>query len=338
LYIFIANLFGASMKNNAIKSVLVSAALLATQQLNAQYISTIIGNGVPASAYTGDGGLAVNAGLNGPSSVTFDGAGNLYIADMNHNVVRKVNTLGVISTIAGTGVAGYSGNDSAAINARLNHPTGVAVDLAGNIFIADNGNNVIRKVSTSGVITTYAGTGVAGYSGDLGLAIAARLTSPQGVAIDGSGRLYIADAGNNVVRAISDTGTIYTVAGTGVPGNSGNGGVATVATLHYPTSVAVDVIGNIYIADFYNNVVKKVNTDGIISVVAGSGAVGISGDGGAATMASMYYPSAISIDGARSIYIADQGNNVVRKVDSAGTISRLPVPTLVAIAVMADSL
>jgi hypothetical protein len=310
------------MKKYTILSFLLFGSVLSS---NAQYISTVAGNGVGAGTgsgtYAGDGGVATAAGLFGLTSVAFDGAGNIYIADKNNNVIRKVNTLGVISTIAGTGVAGYSGDGGAAISARLNQPYGVAVDNTGTVYISDNGNNVIRKVSSAGIIFTYAGTGAAGYSGDGGAATAATLNSPQGIVLSDSGWLYIADASNNVVRVVDSAKKILTVAGTGAAGYSGNGGMATSAALHYPTSVALDVYQNIYVSDYLNNVVRKISAaTGTISTVAGNGTMGAAGDGGAATAAQLHFPSGVSVDGARNLYIADQGNNVVRRVDSTGII------------------
>ncbi|MES2703222.1 MAG: T9SS type A sorting domain-containing protein [Bacteroidota bacterium] len=313
------------MKKRIILSFLLLTSLCKADLLHAQYISTVVGNGVGAGTgtgtYTGDGGLAINAGLFGLTTIAFDAAGNMYIADQNNNAVRKVNTSGVITTIAGKGVAGYSGDDTLGVAAMLNKPYGVAVDYMGNVYISDNGNNVIRKVNSAGIITTFAGTGVAGYSGDMGPANMARLKGPQGLAVDGSGNLYIADADNHVVRKISTTGAIATIAGTGTPGYSGNGGPATAAALHYPTAVAFDIFGNLYITDYLNNVVRKVSTSGTITTVAGTGVMGLSGDGGAATAAKLHYPSGVSIDGARNVYIADQGNNAVRRVDSNGIIT-----------------
>lgn len=310
-----------SMKKSTILSFILFASVLSSK---AQFISTIAGNGVGSGTgtgtYSGNGGLATAAGMFGLTSVAFDGSGNLYIADRNNNVVRKVNTMGIISTVAGTGVAGYSGDGGAATSAMLNLPYGIAVDNTGNIFISDNGNNVIRKVNSAGVISTYAGTGVAGYSGDTGPATSATLNSPQGIVLNDSGWLFIADANNNAVRVVDSAKKMLTVAGTGLAGNSGNGGMATAATLHYPVSVALDIYNNLYIADYLNNVVRKVNTSGVISTVAGNGTMGVSGDGGVATSAQLHFPSGVSVDGARNLYIADQGNNAVRRVDSNGTI------------------
>jgi sugar lactone lactonase YvrE len=300
------------------------ACLLGGPVTKAQYISTYAGNGYGAGtgtgSYTGDGGVAVYATLNSPSAVTFDGAGNIYIADAHNHVVRKVVPTGIITTVAGTGTAGYSGDGGMATAAKLNDPNGVAVDVAGNVFIADR-NNVIRKVSTAGVISTYAGTGTAGYSGDNGHADSAQLNDPRGMAIDAYGTLFVADAGNHVIRRIDTARIITTVAGTGAFGYSGNGGAATAAKLNFPTDVAVDVFGNLYIADYWNQVVRKVDAIGNISTIAGNTVIGFGGDGALATNANLHFPSGVSVDAARNVYIADQGNSRVRKVDTMGIIT-----------------
>jgi len=294
------------------------------QHLQAQYIYTFAGNGYGASTgiggYTGNGGLAYAAELNACSGVTFDGAGNVYIADRNNNVVRKVNTSGIISTFAGTGTAGYSGDNGPATLAKLNQPYGVASDAAGNVYIADYNNNVIRKVSTTGTITTYAGVGLPGYSGDIGPATAAGLNGPTGVAVDTTGNLFIADANNNVVREVM-SGSIYTIAGTGTHGYSGDGDFAVNAKLYYPVSVAVDPYDQLYIADFNNHVVRKIDTLGKISTFAGNGTVGHSGDGHPATMANLHNPAGVSVYGFGNVYISDEGNNAIRMVNSSGIIT-----------------
>ena len=214
-----------------------------------------------------------------------DASGNLYIADTGNNRIRKVSATGIITTVAGNGSAGYSGDGGPATSAQLDGPEGVAVDGSGNLYIADTCNNRIRKVSATGIITTVAGNGSAGYSGDGGPATSAQLSLPAGVAVDGSGNLYIADSGNNRIRKVSATGIITTVAGNGSPGYSGDGGPATSAQLNQPAGVAVDASGNLYIADSSNNRIRKVSATGIITTVAGNGFDGYSGDGGPATSA-----------------------------------------------------
>ena len=286
---------------------------------NAQIITTFAGTGV--SGYSGDNNLATIAKLNSCTGVAVDGAGNVYIADKNNNVVRKVSTTGIITTFAGKDTAGYSGNGGQATAAKLNKPYSVATDAAGNVYIADYGNNVIRVVSTSGIINTYAGNDTAGYSGDNGDASYASLNGPEGIAIDGAGNLYIADANNNVIRKVDIGGVITTIAGNGSPGNTGDNGAATSARLHSPSGVAVDAFGDVFIADVNNNVVREViDSTGIIVPYAGNYSPGHAGDGGAATAAQLYFPASVSVQGG-SLYIADQGNNTIRRVDSLGMIS-----------------
>jgi sugar lactone lactonase YvrE len=278
-------------------------------------ISTVAGGSV------GDGGPAVNAPVNTPSAAAVDSAGNLYIANTYNNRVRKVSTSGTITTVAGNGTPGFSGDGGPATNASLASPTGVAVDAAGNLYIADAGNDRVRKVSASGTITTVAGTGTPGFSGDGGPATGAGLVYPSGVAVDAAGNLYIADTYNNRVRKVSASGTITTVAGNGTPGFSGDGGPATNASLASPSGVAVDAAGNLYIADPDNSRVRKVSTSGTITTVAGNGTPGFSGDGGPATNASLFNPSGVAVDAAGNLYIADTTNSRVRKVSTSGTIT-----------------
>ncbi len=302
-------------------SLLSCAALSSSAQYIYTFAGTGYGHGTGIGGYTGDGGLAGSAELNSCTGVAFDGAGNIYIADRANNVIRKVNTFGIISTFAGNGTAGYSGDYGPATAAKLNQPYNVAADAPGNVYIADYSNNVIRKVSTSGIITTYAGTGVAGYSGDAGPASSAKLHNPAGVALDTFGNLYIADANNNAIREVITSGSIYTLAGTGTAGYSGDGGNSTLAQLNYPVSIAVDPFQQVYIADYFNNAVRIIDTFGIINTFAGNGSIGYSGDGHAATTAQLHYPAGVSVFSFGNVYIADQGNNTVRYVNSAGTIT-----------------
>ncbi len=232
--------------------LLVFIAVFSSVTAGAQYyISTFAGNGFGAGTgtggYTGDGGMASAAQLNACTGIAVDGAGNIYIADRGNNVVRKVNTAGVISTFAGTGTAGYSGNGGPAALANLNMPSAVTTDAAGNVYIADNGNNTVRVVNTTGTIRNFAGNGAPGNSGNGDTAHLGSLNGPLGLAFDQAGNLYIADAVNNSIRMVSaGTHLLSTVAGTGLQGNSGDGGAATAATLYAPASVATDALGNVY--------------------------------------------------------------------------------------------
>ena len=274
-------------------------------------ISTYAGNG--GYGFWGDGGPATAAQLSLPHGVALDSAGNLYIADSNNHRIRKVTPGGTISTYAGTGTEGFSGDGGPATAAHLDRPDGVALDSAGNLYIADLGNSRIRKVTPGGTISTYAGNGGYGFWGDGGPATAAQLR-PRGMALDPAGNLYIADFGNSRVRKVTPGGTISTYAGTGTPGFAGDGGPATAAQLSFPQGVALDSAGNLYIADSNNNRIRKVTPGGTISTYAGTGLQGFSGDGGPAIDAQLWFPVGVALDSAGNLYIADQENQRIRKV------------------------
>ena len=282
-------------------------------------IVTAAGNGT--AGYTGDNGPATAAELNDPWGLAVDSAGDLFIADYDNNVVREVvKATGDIITVAGNGTAGYSGDNGPATAAELNGPDGVAVDSAGDLFISDMNNNVIREVvKATGDIITVAGNGNAGYSGDGGPATAAELDSPRGLAVDSAGDLFFADNPNNVIReVVKATGDIITVAGNGTAGYSGDGGPATAAELNGPNFVAVDSAGDLFIADANNNAVREVvKATGDIITVAGNGTAGYSGDNGPATAAELNGPLGVAFDSAGDLFIADDGNNVVREVVKA---------------------
>lgn len=282
-------------------------------------ITTVAGNGAPI--YSGDGGAATNAGFNGPVGLAMDVVGNIFVADANEYRVRKVSTNGIATTIAGGG-AFYSGDGGAATNASLGSSLDVAVDSYGNIFVASG--NRIRKVDTNGIITTMAGNGSSGFFGDGGAATNANLKGANAITLDASGNLFIADTANNRVRKVDTHGIITTVAGNASYGYSGDGGVATNASLFSPMGVAVDVFGNLLISDNGNNRIRVVDTNGIITTVAGNGptypATGsYSGDGSAATNASLNSPQRISVDASGSLFIADANNHRIRKVALAGS-------------------
>ncbi len=237
-----------------------------------------------------------------------------------------MSTNGIITTVAGNGVAGFSGDGGAATNASLNDPYGVAVDASGNLFIADANNNRIRKVDTNGIITPFTGKGAVGYnagsySGDGGAATNATLNDPVGVAVDASGNLFIGDSSNNRVRKVSTNGIITTVAGNGNGDYSGDGGRATSAGVQNPWGVVVDSAGNLFIADDYNQRVRKVGTNGIITTVAGNGIAGYSGDGGRAVLAELNYPSGVVVDTFGNLFIVDFDNDRIRRVDTNGIIT-----------------
>ncbi|WP_332368343.1 hypothetical protein [Spirosoma telluris] len=243
--------------------------------------------GTGAYGYSGDNGPATSANLGSPAGIAVDGLGNLFIADKNTHTIRKVTTTGTITTVAGNGSSGFSGDTGPAISANLNSPYAVAVDAAGNLFIADMGNHRIRKVSIDGNINTVAGTGTQGFSGDTDLAINANLNTPSGIAVDGTGNLFIADALNHRIRKITTDGKINTIAGTGNQGFSGDTGPATSADLASPTGIALDGTGNLFIADLANHRIRKIDTGNIITTVAGNSTQGFSGDNGQATSANL---------------------------------------------------
>ncbi|HLK62175.1 MAG TPA: IPT/TIG domain-containing protein [Bryobacteraceae bacterium] len=284
-------------------------------------VSTIAGNGTVG--FAGDGAAATSAEFANPQGIALDSGGNLYIADSNNGLIRKVSTNGNISTIAGNVTSGPGYVDApVATNGQLSLPTGIAVDTSGNIYISEGastggfvpGNNRIRKVSSSGVLTTYGGNGVVGSSGDNGTALSAHLNNPLGLAVDKAGNLYIADTGNHKIRRIDTRGIITTVAGTGTAGFSGDGGTATSAQLNNPTGVAVDSSGNLYIADRNNFRIRMVSPAGIITTIAGKAQSGYTGDGGLATNATLKFPTGAAVDAAGNVYVADNQNSVVRQL------------------------
>jgi uncharacterized protein (TIGR03437 family) len=286
-------------------------------------ITTIAGNGLAGDCC--DGVPAVSASLSDVMAVALDGQGNLYVADSSHRRIRKIGADGMINTIAGIGIEGFSGDNGPANRAMIGRPVAMTFDSAGNLYFADSTTQRVRKITPGGVITTVAGNGIDAYSGDGGQATAASLGFPIGVAVDGSGNLYIADGDNNRVRKVTADGTITTVAGNGTGGYSGDGASAQNASLNIPSDVAVDAAGNLYIADAGNNRVRKVDTSGAITTVAGTGTNGFSGDGSTASQAMLNFPWGVATDATGDVYIADRVNNRVRYI--AGNIS-IPAPTI----------
>ncbi len=331
-------------------------------------ISTIAGNGI--AGYSGDGGPATSASLNVPWGVTYDKAGNLYISDNGNAVIRKVDTSGIITTYAGNGTIGYCGDGGLATLACFDGPKGLVTDTSGNLYVADQANHRVRVVSAAGLINTVAGNGQGGFSGDGGPATSAKIGSPKGLAV-AAGVLYISNAGDARVRSVQlSSGTINTFIGS-IPGFDGgnnpplstemfsptgivslssssmlvadqldarvrelvggvvktvaggfigDGSAATSAALSNPQGVAFDTTGNLFIAEFGGHSVRKVDTAGKISTVAGTGVSGYSGDGGLATSAQLYFPQAVIADASGNLFISDQGNNVIRRVDAATQI------------------
>ena len=319
------NLFIADSRHNRIRRV----------DARTNIVSTVAGNG--SSSYYGDGDLAIKSSLNSPSGITIDGSGDLYIADTGNNVIRQLEaSTGIIRTIAGTGASGYSGDRGPAIAATLSEPWGVTVDPAGNLYVADTANHVVRKVDKSGVITTVAGNGFknpdgsGAFGGDGGPAILASLNRPFAVALDGVGNMYIPDSGNNRVRLVNASGAISTFAGSGSPGFGGDGGPPQAAQLSAPGGVLVDAGQNVYISDTQNNAIRKVNAHtGKILTVAKSQS-GRTLDGGVLVPLQLYSPIGIASDGNGNIYIADYFDMRIRELQASySSMSFTGTPTRV---------
>jgi trimeric autotransporter adhesin len=292
---------------------------------HSQIISTKAGNGI--SGFAGDGGSAASAKLQAPAGMALGANGNLYFADQYNNRIRMINAAGIISTVAGNDTAGWSGDGGAATAARLHEPAGIALDATGNIYVADVKNSRIRKITTAGVISTIAGTGVAGFSGDNDTATKASLNMPTGVAVDDSGNVYIADRKNNRIRKVNAAGIITTIVGTGAATYNGESfPVNTMVAVNLPSGVAVSPAGELYIADSENDLIRKINkVTGKVQTIK----------------AKAYYfpyyapeynfpdymklngPSSITFDRAGNMYIADEYNFVIKKLDSSGTYHKI---------------
>ena len=299
------NIYIADTNNNRIRKVTVSNGI----------ISTIVGTGY--TSFSGDNGAATSATVFYPYGVSTDTADNIYIADYGHYNIRKV-TSGIITTFAGSNTAGFAGDGGYATNAQLNLPHKVAFDSSGNVYIADYGNNRVRKVDiVSNIISTVAGSTTShAFSGDGGPATSASFYYIYGIALDSSDNLYIADAGNNRIRMVTNlTGTVSTICGLSTYGWFGDGGLAINAILDFPMGVTIDTDDNIYISDSGNYAIRKITaSDGVIQTIAGNGNSGFSGDNGPATAAKLYYPYSTTTDAINNVYIADTYNNRIRKI------------------------
>ncbi len=264
------------------------------------------------AGYSGDGGPATSAQLSGPTAIAVDAAGDIFVGDSGNARVRRISASGIITTIAGGGTGQVYFQTAAATATAFSLISGLALDASGDLFISDSGFDVVRKVSPKGIITTVAGTGTYGYSGDGGPAVQARLSSPTGLVIDGPGNLFIADSNNSCVRKVAVDGTITTFAGTGFSGSSGDNGPALNAQLGYPRGVALDSSGNLLIADSDNYRIRKVSTNGTITTLAGNGTYGLSGDGGPAINAELTGVGDIAVDTAGNVLIDGSASPVVR--------------------------
>ena len=323
------------LRGGAIVLVADDGHVMATQYLSAigtgslsvmvpGQINTLAGDGCLSDGSCPSSGSspATQSALKLPLGEATDAMGNLYISDTGNNRIRKVDLVGNITTIANnSGIAGASGDGGSAFFAELNQPSAIVIDGAGNLIVADTGNNAVRRIDAiTGKISTIAGTlGSAGYSGDGHVATAALLSAPQGLALDASGNLFIADTGNDCIREIAISNQfITTIAGNGTAGFSGDGSAAVSAQFDQPWGITVATGGNLYIADFANNRIREVDmATGIVTTVAGNGSASYTGDGGQATAATLNSPAGVVTDAANNLYIADSENNAIRKVNAA---------------------
>jgi serine/threonine-protein kinase len=281
-------------------------------------VTPIAGNGT--AGFSGDGGPATAAELNGPGTAVEDKNGNIYLPDTSNNRVRKITPDGTISTVAGNGTAGFSGDGGPATQAEINSVEGMAVGPDGSLYLADYTNERIRKVAPDGIITTIAGTGQKGYTGTPTPAVSAQISDPNSIAIADDGTIYIGNLGSDSIQKIDKNGMLSTFAGNGKTGRTGDGGPATSATLSIP-DLTLGPDGTVYIAAYGSDTVRKVTPQGIITTIAGTGAEGNTGDGGPATAAQLKSPSSVVVDASGAVYIADNGNKEVRRIDPNGTIS-----------------
>ena len=316
------------------KLIIIAVSLLLTKSVSGQIISTIAGSHAYGGGYTGNGGPATAAQLSEPSGIALDASGNLYIADAGNNVIRQVNTSGIITHFAGN-IMGVDtccgiGDGGLANIAQLKGQVGINIDHSGNMYISDVGNYRIRKINAANIITTIAGNGIepsiCDTLGDRGAATAAEIYCVGGIATDISGNVYFNADFRTTKKVNISSGIINTFSGYCYYGGlnfSGDGGLADTAILSNAVfGIAVDVHGNVYISDYNNDNIRKVNTSGIISTIAGvAGIVGYSGDGGSATAAKFAGPVGLALDAVGNLYIADQNNNVIRKIDTTGIIT-----------------
>jgi sugar lactone lactonase YvrE len=274
-------------------------------------VTTLAGPGFIDASLAG-----VSASFNNPLGVAADSLGNVYVADSANNMIRKITPSGLVSTFAGSLNPGSAnGMDSAA---SFNHPTGVALDGSGNLYVADYGNSLIRKISPTGMVSTLAG--VNGNAGSTnGPAASATFNHPMGVAVDGAGNVYVADYLNNMIREISSSGVVSTLAGTGMAGSANGAGA--VATFNNPTGVAVDLAGNVYVADLLNNLIREISPSGIVSTLAGNNSLGF--HGGVGTAATFSAPFGIAVDTAGNLYVGEEGNQIIRMITPGAQVTIL---------------
>ena len=269
---------------------------------SAGVVTTLAGSTTSGSA----DGTGVAASFSYPCGVAVDSSGNVYVADGNNNMIRKITSAGVVTTLAGSTTWGSADGTGAA--ASFGFPMGIAVDGSGNLYVGDNDNNMIRKITSAGVVTTLAGSTTSGSADGTGAA--AFFNAPRGVAIDGTGTLYVADSSNNMIRKITSAGVVTTLAGSTTSGHADGTGAA--ASFNAPNGVAVDGSGNVFVADFSNNTIRKIDSAGVVTTLAGSTTYGHAD--GTAAAASFRNPGAVAVDGSGSVYVADTNNNMIRKI------------------------
>lgn len=279
---------------------------------NSGIITTIAGTGV--GGYNASNNIATQTPIQNPYSPVYNNLGNLIFCDFNNSRIRKIDPSGIITTIAGTGGQSYTGDNGLAINAQIGFPSGLAIDLFGNLYFVVGNHHRVRKIDTSGIITTIAGVGTAGFSGDGGFATNAQLNFPAGVAIDNQGNIYITESTGQRIRKIDSSGIITTIAGTGIIGYNGDNISALIAKLHTPIGITCDTQGNLYFADANNHRIRKINSAGVITTICGVGTPGYNGDNIPPDQASLNYPTAVTFGTDGSMYIADSFNYRVRKI------------------------
>lgn len=272
-------------------------------------VTTLAGSGVAGNA----NGIGTAASFNNPQGLAIDAAGNIYVADVANNRICKITQGGVVTTLAGNGRPGYA--NGTGTSASFYYPRGVAIDATGNVYVADQIFGLIRKITSSGVVNTLAGSGAQGNINGTGTA--ASFSNPYGVAMDAAGNVYVADQINNLIRKITPAGVVSTFAGSGAQGHAN--GTGTAASFNYPIGVATDAAGNLYVADWGNNLIRKITSAGVVSTFAGSGVQGHANGTGAA--ASFLAPQGVATDATGNVYVADSGNNLIRKITPAGVVS-----------------
>jgi sugar lactone lactonase YvrE len=296
------NLYVADYGNNLIRKITPAGV-----------VSTVAGNGT-IGAVDATGTLA---SFNGPSGIAVDAVGNIYVADSGNNLIRKITSVGVVTTLAGIRVTADTSNTVTTESIFLG-PSGVAVDASGNVYVANSGYNTINVVSPAGVVSTLAGNGNSGA--DDGVGANATFNNPTGVAVDGLGNVYVADFLNSIIRKVTPAGAVTTIAGRVDSVGSGNG-TGTAASFYFPNSLAVDESGNVFVTDDVNNLIRKITPSGAVTTVAGSGVAGSAN--GIGTAASFDDPSGIAVDATGNLYVADADNNLIRKINPTGLVTNV---------------